>query len=83
MTEYNCSLLSWATDMLCTRLSLSPLPVPPEMKAPFMSLFLLPPSLGPATTENEQALKEGIFHKYNVQTNICVVDNKLCCRSDS
>ena len=80
VTEYNTSLISWATDMLCEHLSLSPLPVPPEMRAPFMSLVVLPSCLGPATPDNELRLVEKIFHKYGVQTVICVVDGRLCCR---
>ena len=80
VTEYNTSLVSWATDMLCQRLSISPLPVPPEMKAPFMSLVVLPPSLGSPTPENEKRLMDKIFSDYGVQTVVCVVDRRLCCR---
>lgn len=66
--------------MLCQRLSVPPLPVPPDMKAPFMSLVILPVCLGPATKENEDRLREKLFHDYGVQTNTCVVDGRLCCR---
>lgn len=81
ISSYNTSLLSWATDMLCQRLSLSPLPIPPEMCAPFMSVMILPNCLGPPTPENEEELRHRLFQKYNVQTNICVVDKQLCLRS--
>lgn len=80
ISSYNTALLSWATDMLCQRLSLSPLPIPAEMCAPFMSVMLLPDCLGPATPENEKDLMERLFHKYNVQTVFCVIDKRLCLR---
>ena len=82
ISHYNTTLLSWATDMLCQRLPLSPLPIPPEMRAPFMSVMVLPDCLGSPTPENELDLMERLFHKYNVQTTMCLVDKRLCCRSD-
>ena len=66
--------------MLCKRLSLSPLPIPPDMKAPFMSVMILPQCLGPATSENELTVMNRLFTEYNVQTVIACVDNRLCCR---
>lgn len=51
------------------------------MCAPFMSVMILPDCLGPPTPEKEEELRHRLFHNYNVQTNICVVEKRLCLRS--
>ena len=80
ISSYNCGLLAWATELLCQRWGTDPLPIPADMKAPFLSLVRLPECLGPPTRERKYEIEGHIFYKYDMQTVVALVDGQMWCR---
>ena len=80
VSSYNQTLISWATEMLCSRWGEYRLPIPLDMRSPYLSLIHLPDCLGPPTVERKEELQELLFRKYKVMTVVDVVDGEMWCR---
>ena len=80
VSSYNQALLSWATEMLCTRWGEFRLPIPVDMQSPHLSLIHLPSCLGPPTREKRLELMMSLLRRHKVVTTVEIVDGGFWCR---
>ncbi len=83
VSAYNQRLLGWATELLCQRWGVKPLPIPVDMQSPFLSVvgpLNVPPSIAEPTVRGKEGLMERLALEYNVCAVVDVIDGQLWCR---
>ncbi|KAL5477196.1 hypothetical protein EMCRGX_G023951 [Ephydatia muelleri] len=77
ISSYNRELSIWASDMLCKRWNVEPLPIAPELRSPFLAIVGLPKCFGPPTTEVRRGIARELLASFNVSTVVGIFDEKL------
>ena len=80
ISSYNRELSIWASDMLCKRWNVEPLPIAPELRSPFLAVVGMPNCFGPPTVEVKMEIVRQLAANFNVIAVVDIVDGKLWCR---
>lgn len=80
ISSYNRELSVWASEMLCKRWNVEPLPIAPELRSPFLAVVGMPKCFGPPTAEVKTEIVRELSANFNVITVVDIVDGKLWCR---
>ncbi|XP_033115167.1 putative L-cysteine desulfhydrase 1 [Anneissia japonica] len=84
ITQHNTNLVDWAVEMLANAWKTKHLPVPRSLRAPFMSLVMLPADVNdvgiPATYQGSKKLMGKIYKKYAIHCACTAFDGRFWVR---
>ncbi|EDO43426.1 predicted protein [Nematostella vectensis] len=81
--SHNMALCHWASNMLASKWQTETLPIPDNMRAPYMACIRLPQEIGiayGATRPGESKARKDLFERYSICVAVTCIQSSLWCR---